>query len=296
MTGIRSPRPSTPTLKSNRQTVKGATPAERTAMLDKFQARNGKQWDFLTHDASYDSDDFGKTVRYLRRTDVAGPSTHPTRTQAKAAADAVVKKNADLLGLSPEVLAKLSVSVEAMNKKDAITAWKNTDFIVSYKGTITQPGFEKFPEVATKVDLEIGVEQDGQVRFIGKQGEDATPLLSLGTKPNLKATDPRIRGSVLGQQLVSYAQDLKTPNHTYQTFYVGTKLGKITDKDIASVRPAIVMKVRGDAASRSETFILAYDFTVKKDGHTFHFKVDAGTGELLEKPELPVGGKVTRWA
>jgi hypothetical protein len=259
--GVPRPRPSST---SDRQTVRFLTQAQVNRREQAFVTRNGADW-------TVGENLVGLEVGEIRRARRAssGPEKRLTHEAALTLAGEFVNKNLDLFGLTPDQLEQCRIKISKGDRRF------DDEWTVSVVGSFRQPGYEAFPSVESSVYLEIGLNKQGQIyRFENSSG--LTPKLSLDTKPNLDPNSPKISQGIVGHELVWRF------GYTYAEPYFQTKnLGTITAQDIGTPQTTIA---EGKAASGKQ-YILAYEVPVKKGGMTFTFTVDAGTGELLARPE-----------
>ncbi len=171
----------------------------------------------------------------------------------------LVRKNADLFGLSASDLASLSVRARQR------PAWTLLQWQAEISGELPRAGYEEFASVAKNVRLFVAIQRDGVVRAVSNPSE-LLPAFQLCTDPLLTADDPKIRAGVLGKEL-TYSDVGGQPRSA----------GKVAPGDIRSTTLTIWV----DRKEASATLYLAYELRIEKNGLPWLFFVDADTGKLI---------------
>lgn len=270
--------------KPTSQTFAALTNDQRLDVLHAFQARNGAYWNVNEEGGGpnvwENIDAFRPFLRLNWRSDSVGAKTTMAQSDALALTDDFVLRNLDLLGLTEDQFWALSWQFEPTMEGNPY--YEDYLYFVQYQGSFSQPGYEGFDSVASKIDLQIGIHRDGVIRAVLQADTVHHPDLDISTTPKFGPNDRRVTANVLGTELIKYeliGQD------GYRPVYRRTDLGALEKADIAA-RDLTIFRAPADDGS-AETFSLAYQLTVQKKGETFTFVVDASTGNVLASPEAP---------
>ncbi|WP_437909929.1 hypothetical protein WME95_19860 [Sorangium sp. So ce327] len=231
-----------------------AAPAEeRRRLIEEFQRRNGAEW-------AVELSRLGRTVSSASRSvDAEQPAVRMDETEARTLAIALVKRNADLFGLSSAEVDALTVTVTGEPEARR----------VELSGTIPRAGYEAFDSVAKSVFTIVAFSNDGRARFVGGRPQEVPPF-ELCTTPLLAPTDPRIHAQVIGRTLSFY--DFGGLSHS---------AGEVEVGDIRSTSLTIFVHYPQGAGDPMR-LVLAYAVHVEKGRLPWTFIVDADTGRLLE--------------
>jgi hypothetical protein len=226
-----------------------AKPIDERRLGEEFRRRNGAAW-------SVTVDSLGWSA--TRAADAGSMSPPPRIDEASAQAEALafVKKNADLLDLSPAELHALAIQFDPYLRRVDLSA----------RG-IPRAGYEAFPSVAKRFLIHVGIQADGHVGSLWSRWQDVPPF-KLCTEPLLTPTNPRLHAEVLGHALSYY--DFGGNLRSAGTVEAGDI--RSTSLDIFSRR----------SSNNMVRLTLVYAVHVERQGLPWIFFVDADTGHLLE--------------
>ena len=270
---------------SDRQVVSALSASEQAARTAEFVRRNGPQWTALDNPSV---DRFSGVVNgFFWQNSTPGPAIGVTEAKAKAIALELVKKNADLLGMTAGEVDQLTLTASPDEGSVA--------FVVSVKGSLPLRGYERFPELSRVIDLSVQVRPDGSVRLLAQLVSRVYPQLTLDTTPGLPANDARVLGRVLGTELAYYEGTGELESDVFFVpceKHVEHRLGAVEAGDVRRIDPTVHVK----ETWTEQTFTLAYKVSVSRQGRAFELVVDAATGEVLEQPRRwPAGRDGTVW-
>ena len=192
------------------------TSPERRALVERLRETNpsppGSRWS-VNEDALDVSitvvDPFAGFLRRARReAAVRLPRDGAPIVQAEAAerARAFVKHNAELLGLPRHVVPALAERVRAVQPSDH--ALPRATWAVRFDAPFSSKGYEGFQELDNVADVEVLVDDDGEVSSFVNLSR-IHPHLTIDTRPALAEDDPRVLGKLLGRRV--FALDASTP-------------------------------------------------------------------------------------
>jgi hypothetical protein len=238
----------------------------RAAVVPAFRARNGNEWKPSSDQVILQADLLTGAVETMWKTGTPGPAD-PTLTGERAAvvARAFVQKNLDLLKLVPSDLETARVTIHNMPEHS---------FRVEFFGGRVQPGYEAFDELHEQTMVTVAVDHDGTAVGLINWCHHLQKL-TLSTKPELAAGDPRVIEKVLGRELEGSIPAFVDPPPP-------VPLGKVETGDIQSKR-VVVFSEYGETA---RTLTLAYEIVVQKGDFSFLFAVNAANGDVLEFRQL----------
>lgn len=273
-----APRPATPQTAEpprarHAQVVRAATTAAREAVFARFRERNGAAWSPVGR-AAADVDPLRLVVRRAKRSDAPGGAPEVPEPDARAAALAFVRANADLLGVAPDDVATLDVET-----KDMTGAWA-----VHFAGHRPMRGYEGFDTVATTYDVTILVSGDGVVRALVNDSR-VHPRLAIDTVPKLAPDDARVQKDVTGRELFVLVADPRRARAGVRELE-RVSVGRAHQADVK--RTTLHVHVSVGPMAAYVMYTLAYAVDVERGGETFRFIVDADSGDLLEDAVAPV--------
>lgn len=252
---------------------------ERRRLVERFRERNGRDWT-VNDDALERSLTVVDPFRgFLRRASRA-PRASRVGSEAEALdlAYAFVKKNGDLLGLTPAMASALREDVTS----------KTRPFIVHFDGRFATKGFESFQELENKIDLDVVV--DGDVVAIVNRSR-IHPRLTLDQRPLLSSEDPRLLRLLVGRSVFAVTGESEPRERI--------PLGELHAADLTRVE--LVVHVSAGPQLAWVVYRLAYlvEFARPMPGepwpsidpaavHFFRYVVDADSGEVLEESRAPV--------
>jgi hypothetical protein len=269
-------------LTSDQQIFVPLPEAVRKQTLTEFQRRNGASWNIRNPGGSADINAFTGKVWALENRSPVGAPVDVTAPEARTLAQAFLEKNKDLLGLTDRDLQFSDVHVEEEVPRSPTL---NIAYRVFFEGQRHRAGFEDFENINMPFELQVMIRTDGEVRSYHTGAKAFPPELTLDTRPNLAPTDPRVLGKVLGQELIRYEETVKPGE--FGVFYIAQPLGKAEAGDIESVRKVLHESIHHGAPTQLK-YTLAYEIVASRKGHDSKFVIDAGTGEVIERP-LPPG-------
>ncbi len=282
---------------------------ERRALVARFRERNdegdGSAWT-INEEALGMSvtviDPFVGFLRRARRRPIprAKPSRPLADGDARAIARAFVRRNADLLGLPRHLVIGLGERVR--NVEPADHASPNAVYAVRFDAPFATKGYEAFHEIDNTADLEVFVDDDGQVSSFVNLSR-VHPRLMLDTRPRLTQDDPRLVSRLVGRSVFALLDHglapldpSRVPRDVRELHRI--PLGTVNASDVAHVQLVIHESTGPELAWL--TYRLAYFVEVAKPAPPalgeaslapiffFRYVVDADTGEILEDARAPV--------
>jgi hypothetical protein len=299
------------------QIVHAMTTSERQALVARFHQRNPtddpSRWE-VNEDALTLSvvvvDPFKGFLRRARRprrptmtsTPSRGPDALGTRSRSEAAiaARSFVKRNADLLGLPPSVVIGLAEDVKPADARvgvpePGIAASPRPEWTVHFDARFASKGYEGFHEIDNIADLDVSVDDDGEVSAFVNRSR-VHPRLSLDVRPNLARDDPRVVAKLVGRRLFALVDDAGHSGDVREQRRL--PLGEIGGEDVTHVE--LVVHVWPGPQLAWLTYRLAYFVEVAKPANGsapspiprtyffFRYVVDADTGDVIEDSRAPV--------
>ena len=294
------------------QIVHALTVPERRALVDRLRERNhappGTEWT-VNEEALARSvtvvDPFAGFLRRARR----GAADRPSRTsapvteaEAPSFAREFVKQNADLLGLPRHVLPGLAEHVRGVEPHDH--AAPRARWAVRFDASFPTKGYESFEEISCHADIEVFVDDDGEVSSFVNLSR-IHPHLTIDTRhPVLPQDDPRVASKLVGRKVFaldvasSGFDGLRDPRELPRI-----PLGEVQPGDVT--RMQLVIHVSTGPRLAWLTYRLAYFVEVAKpvpdelvaDDESassppqfffFRWVVDADTGDVLEDARVPL--------
>ena len=292
------------------QIVHAMTTPARRALVDRLRERNpapaGAQWT-VNEEALARSltvvDPFAGFLRRARR----GIDRRPPRNdgpiaehEAAASAREFVKKNADLLGLPRHVVPGLSEHVRSVEPSDH--ALPRATWAVRFDASFATKGYEAFDELQNHADLEVFVDDDGEVSSFVNLSR-VHPHLAIDTKPALAQDDPRVLAKLVGRKVFALdANEVELDVRLDPRELRRIPLGEVDPSDVTRVQ--LVVHVATGPQLAWLTYRLGYFVEVAKpvppriaeenaglDGAPqyffFRWVVDADTGDVLEDARAP---------
>ncbi len=266
------------------QIVRRITTGEQRARFAVLQKRNPGRWVLESADQV---DALTGIVRRARREDSSsGAGTALPSEQAEAAALRFVERNADLLGIPPGDLVRLTA--EAASPRETLVL-PSGHAAVAVTGTSPMRGFLSFPQLASQIRVAMTIDATGEVAaFVN----DSTvhPQLAIGLDPDLREGDPRVVAKLLGRRV--FALVVRDEPDAPPRIAGRVELGMVAAEDVRSVRPDIL--VTDGAMGAYRTYRLVYVVDVMKRGRAsgqvffFTWKVDADTGDVVEDARAPL--------
>jgi hypothetical protein len=297
------------------QFVHAMTTPERRALVDRLRERNPaappSQWT-VNEEALASSitvvDPFAGFLRRARRGEAAGaargggPRLH---VDAALVARAFVKKNADLLGLPRHVVPVLAEHVRSVEPRDH--AGHRAAWAVRLDAPFASKGYEGFKEIDNAADIEVFVDDDGEVSSFVNLSR-IHPHLTIDTKPALAQDDPRVLAKLVGRKVFALdAADADVGRDLDELSDVRAlrriPLGEVQAEDLA--RMQLVIHVSTGPRLAWLTYRLAYFVEIAKPAPEdaldaaaaaseapryffFRYVVDADSGEVLEDARAPL--------
>lgn len=230
-----------------------ASASEISAIAEEFRRRNGAAWqtlDALPRGAAADVDPITRTVRSSDRT-AAVRGARPSAEEARTMATYLVRRNADLLGIWPDEIDLLAITV----RPEPGGAWSTT-----LQATTARPGFEAFPSLRRTILVQLIM---SETRRTLRTGAPPLPLFELCTIPLLRPEDPAVRREIVGRE----------------------SLGRPAEADITGAPELIIDEVTTPEAT---TLTLGYLLIVMQGAYAHHVVVDADTGRFLREQPCAV--------
>jgi hypothetical protein len=281
--------------------VHAMTTPERHALVARFHERNptasDSPWKVNEDALDYSVvvvDPFKGFLRRARRdrTNVKlGPVV--TSEEAVAHARAFVQKNADLLGLSPLPGAHTRALAEQLRPAPATSSGREI-WVVHFDGRFPSKGYEAFAEIDNTIDLDVGVDEDGEVSSLDNRSR-VHPRLTLDLRPRLPQDDPRVFAHLVGRRVFALIDVEGAPSERQLE---QLPLGEVQAEDVARVKLVIHQSTGPRLAWL--TYRLAYFVEVAKRPapgvsgvaaspvYFFRYVVDVDTGEVIEDSRAPV--------
>jgi hypothetical protein len=312
-------KPAVPPRPSHLQIVHAMKMPQRRELLDRFRKRNaegreGADW-IVNEEAVAMSltviDPFAGFLRRARRSSARTPSGLPRAApsmpladeQARAIARGFVRRNADLLGLPRHVVVGLGERVRSVEPGDH--ASPNATYVVRFDASFSTKGYEAFHEIDNTADVEVFVDDDGQVSSFVNLSRVHPPLL-LDTRPRLNQEDARVVAQLLGRSVFAVVDDtrdgeadVRAPKDARDMRRM--PLGKVQAEDV--LRLQLVIHESAGPELAWLTYRLAYFVEVGKPVPVemgggdplssppiffFRYVVDADTGDVLEDARAPI--------
>jgi len=292
------------------QIVHALTVPERLALVDRLRERNhappGSEWT-VNEEALARSvtvvDPFAGFLRRARR----GAAERPSRAGAQISeadastfARAFVKKNADLLGLPRHVVPGLAEHVRSVEARDH--ALPRARWAVRFDASFPTKGYESFEEIASRAELEVFVDDDGEVSSFVNLSR-VHPHLAIDTKhPLLPQDDPRVVSKLVGRKVFALdAADTISDRLRDPRELPRIPLGEVQPGDVT--RMQLVIHVATGPQLAWLAYRLAYFVEIAKpvppelfdessavppQYFFFRWVVDADTGDVLEDARAPL--------
>lgn len=273
--------PATAPSKRHAQIVHAAKTAERQAVFDLWNTRNGGGWSASGAPGS-DVDPIRLVVRKASRLEGMGAEREVDAAEARRVAAALLAKNVDLLGLGPDDVPLLDV--EVLPPPTAKPLAGVARHVVRFTGKRAMRGYEGFDTIASELDIAVVVAKDGEARAI-VNGSRIHPHLRLDTTPRLAPDDPKLLVNVVGRPLFALVDGRQGRQEAVRPL-ARVPLGAATPADVRHVTLHIHVSVGPMTAYVS--YVLAYAVDVLRGDQPFRFIVDADTGDLLVDAKAPV--------
>lgn len=291
------------------QIVHAMTTPQRLALVHRLRERNPTtaetQWT-VNEEALARSitvvDPFAGFLRRARR----GVAERPARgagpigdADAASAARAFVKKNADVLGLPRHVVPALAEHVRRVEPADH--GLPRATWVVRFDASFPSKGYESFGEIENHADVEVLVDDDGEVSSFVNLSR-VFPRLTIDTKPGLAGDDPRLVAKLVGRRVFALEGSEPQPGTRLDELR-RIPLGGVQATDVTRVQ--LVIHVATGPQLAWLTFRLAYFVEVAKPVPAeilgeepgiaappqyffFRYVVDADTGDVLEDARAPL--------
>jgi hypothetical protein len=227
--------------------------AERVALITRFRRANGHEFAGVER-ADPNVDDVRRLVRIAAVQDRGRIGTHPDPDDVDKVRK-LLRANARLLGIAEAEVAAVHIEQEGQGRQ--------------YRAEAVFPrrGYERFPSVARRVRLTIGINDGGEVvNYI--DSSDRLPPFAIRTDPRLKPGDPALLRNVVGR--------------TFSFGDIGGRprtAGPVKPEEIST--PELTILVSSSAAGL--VLRLAYVVHVTPRGLLWDVFVDPETGEFLEE-------------
>ncbi len=308
---VARPAPVAPEVKRHAQIFHAMKTPARRALVERFRERNpappGARWT-VNDEALVRSltvvDPFAGFLRRARRTPFERlPRAQIDPNEAIAAARDFVKRNADLLGLPRHVVPGLAEHVRPVEPSDH--PQPRALWAVRLDAPFANKGYEAFDEISNVADVEVIVDDDGEVSEVVNVSR-IHPHLALDTRPELTQEDPRTVAKIVGRRLFALdaadadgALDLSSLRGVRRI-----ELGTARPEDVEHVQ--LVIHVATGPELAWMTYRLAYFVQLVKAAppgvepitqaplavgptlFAFRYVVDADTGEVLEDARVPL--------
>ncbi len=297
--------PAAPAGPTHLQIVHAMKTSQRRELVERFRRRNdeGEAGWIVNEEALAMSvtviDPFVGFLRRARRQPIARakPSMPLADEQARAIARGFVRRNADLLGLPRHVVVGLGERVRSVEPGDH--ASPNATYAVRFDASFPTKGFEAFHEIDNTADVEVFVDDDGQVSSFVNLSR-VHPPLQIDTRPRLGQDDARVVAQLLGRSVFAVIGEDGGPQGTDVRELPRLSLGKVDVDDI--LRLQLVIHESTGPGLAWVTYRLGYFVEVGKPlppsmgGFEsvsappiffFRYVVDADTGDILEDARAP---------
>ena len=280
---------------------------DRRALVDRLRERNpvpkGARWTVNEEALALSLtvlDPFAGFLRRARREGVVPAlRVDPVgQDEATESARAFVKRNADLLGIPRHVVPVLAEHARLAEPGDHALA--RTHWAVRFEAPFASKGYEGFKEVENLADVEVFVDEDGEVTSFVNVSRVHPPLM-LDTKPDLAEEDPRAIARLVGRTLFALQSTEDAHDLDVQALH-RIPLGELRPDDVTHMQ--LVIHVATGPQLAWLTYRLAYFVEVAKPappnvdvaeepGATsssyffFRYVVDADSGDVLEDTRAP---------
>lgn len=295
------------------QIVRAMTTPERRALVDRLREKNptppGSRWTVNEEALSVSLtvvDPFVGFLRRARREAVARPPREGAPIDSAEAAErarAFVRHNAEVLGLPRHVVPGLAERVRAVQPSDH--ALPRARWAVRFDAPFASKGYEGFREIDNVADVEVLVDDDGEVSSFVNLSR-VHPHLTIDTRPALAEDDPRVLSKLLGRRV--FALDGRAPGALDRDARELGRLplGEVRAEDVTRV--ALVIHASTGPALAWLAYRLAYLVEIAKPAapgedeldrgspgaapqlYFFRWVVDADTGDVLEDARPPISG------
>jgi len=300
------------------QIVHAMTTPERRTLVDRLRERNPtppeSRWT-VNEEALGTSiivvDPFARFLRRARRQVAPRPPRAGgpiDQSQAADRARAFVKHNADLLGVPRHVVLGLAEQVREVEPGDH--ALPRARWAIRFEAPFASKGYEGFDEIGNVADVQVFVDDDGEVSSFVNLSRIHPPLL-IDTRPGLAEEDPRIVAKLIGRRVFALvARDPAEAAHLNTAQELRRiPLGEVRAEDVT--RMQLVIHVATGPQLAWLTYRLAYVVEVAKPAagtrdeeeldlgssvmtgaaprfYFFRWVVDADTGDVLEDARVPL--------
>jgi membrane protease YdiL (CAAX protease family) len=292
------------------QIVHAMKTAERHALVERLRERNptplGHGWtvneDALTASLTV-VDPFSRFLRRARREGSLRPPHEGAPIDEGAAATSArdfVKRNADILGLPRHVVPGLAERLRRVEASDH--ASPRATWLVRLEAPFASKGYEGFKEVDNVADVEVLVDDDGEVSSFVNLSR-IHPHLTIDTKPLLGQDDPRVLANLVGRRLFA----LEGATIPGQLDLGGVRalrriqLGEVRPEDVTHMQ--LVIHVATGPQLAWLTYRLGWFVEVARampvapgdppQFFFFRYVVDADSGDVLEDASAPVAAPIT---
>lgn len=311
------------------QIVHAITTSQQKDLMDKLRERNpsppDREWTLDEPALNANAEASGPSLavvdpfaRFLRR---AKRRIGPVRAKeaprldemgAAAVARRFVGRNADLLGLPRTVIPGLAEHVREPQPIDHASPYAT--HVIRFDAPFSTKGYEGFHEIDNTADVEVFVDDDGEVSSFVNLSK-VHPRLMIDTKPLLSQEDARITSQLVGRTVFAliddshqrHEKDSLAPPKTLREVRELRRvpLGTIAPSDVTHVQ--LVIHVATGPQLAWLTYRLGYFVEIAKparaelfDGRLaagpqfffFRYVVDADSGDVLEDARAPMAPAV----
>ncbi|MDF2692101.1 MAG: hypothetical protein K0S65_484 [Labilithrix sp.] len=300
------------------QIVHAMTTPQRDALVDRLRERNptppSSPWEVNSEAIGRSLtvvDPFAGFLRRARRRESARPPrTEGPIPEAEAAdrARAFVKRNADLFGLPRYVVPGLAEHARAVSPSDH--AAPRATWCVRFEAPFASKGYEGFKEIDNVADLEVFVDDDGEVSSFVNLSR-IHPHLAIDIHPGLAQEDPRVIAKLLGRKVFALDAREALAGDTLHALQGLRRipLGEVRAENVTHMQLVIHLSTGPQLAWL--VYRLGYFVEIAKPAPPamgdelygagtappqfffFRYVVDADTGDVIEDARAPLSPPLT---
>jgi hypothetical protein len=293
------------------------TTPQRDALVERLRERNptppSSRWEVNTEALGRSItvvDPFSGFLRRARRraaarAPLAGPPI--SELEAEDRARAFVKRNADLFGFPRHLVAGLSEHARTVSPSDH--AASRAAWAIRFEAPFASKGYEGFKEIDNVADVEVFVDDDGEVSSFVNLSR-IHPHLAIDIHPGLAQEDPRVIAKLVGRKVFALdgrdAPPVDTPRALQELRRI--PLGEVRAENVTHLQ--LVIHVSTGPQLAWLVYRLGYFVEIAKpapppfgrdlDGSAgppqfffFRYVVDADTGDVLEDARAPLTPSLT---
>jgi hypothetical protein len=309
--GTRGARPETRPQAPRRhmQIVHAMTTPQRNALVERLRERNptppSSPWEVNAEALGRSLtvvEPFSGFLRRARRRE-APRSSSPTaiaETDAANRAREFVKRNADLFGLPRHVVPGLAERPRAVQRTDH--AASRATWVIRFEASFPSKGYEGFREIDNVADIEVFVDDDGEVSSFVNLSR-IHPHLTIDTRPELAQEDARVIAKLLGRRVFALdTHDVSALDRPVQELQ-RIPLGEVHAENVTHMQ--LVIHVSTGPQLAWLVYRLGYFVEIAKPAPPqlgpdadiastlspqfffFRYVVDADTGDVIEDARAP---------